>query len=672
MKKIANFIVKSRNFLLIIFLILTAISGWLMTQVTVNEDMTRYLPEDSSARVGLEIMEAEFPDANIGILHVMFRGLAEGESLEVYNRISAIENVESVLHEPNSERFNLDGNTLFIVNFGLAPFSDEARTLVETIQETFSAYDMVMSGNVAGVGVFDDMLLLMIPAFIILLIILFAMCNSWFEPFIFIVNIAAAIIINMGTNAFFESISDITHMIVAILQLVLSMDYSIIFLNRYRQEKALTDDKYTAMKNTLKNSFSTIGSIAFTTIVGMVMLVFMSFTIGRDLGLVIAKGVFISMLCVFAIMPALILMFDNLIEKTKKPTLPLRMGKITSFGYRMRFAILAVFIALFAGAFFIHGNIDIVYSDTGYDPIHQVFSPDNPVVLLYENADEENIAALLDSLAANEDVIRIDSYSTTLAQEAPSPEEMAALAQINPELFEEILELYEYGRRQFVGERFSRLIIHTELPIESPETNAFFDMITQNMGVLSGEYFILGDSAMAYEMSLDFPSELTLITILTALAFFLVAALAFRSLSVSAILVCVIQASVFITMASTHFQEGGLMFIALIIAQCLIKSRVIDYGILYTANYIEARRTLGVKEAMANALNNSIHTVMTSGLIMIVITLVVGIIFTEVNYAVSEILLLIARGCFVGVVSTVFILPSLTAVFDRFVTKRNM
>jgi len=228
----------------------------------------------------------------------------------------------------------------------------------------------------------------------------------------------------------------------------------------------------------------------------------------------------------------------------------------------------------------------------------------------------------------------------------------------------------EEARQQFVGEHHSRMMIHTYLPIESPETFQFIEAIQMDLDDAEiGIFFILGESAMAREMSIDFPSELDFITILTTIAFFIVAAIAFKSLSISVILVLVIQSSVFITMASTAFQEGGIMFLALIIAQVLLKSRIIDYGILYTANYVEARREAGVKEATVKALNNSIHTIMTSGLIIIVITLVLGILFADANAAVSEILLLVARGCSIGVVLTVLILPSLTALFDRFVYK---
>jgi predicted RND superfamily exporter protein len=228
----------------------------------------------------------------------------------------------------------------------------------------------------------------------------------------------------------------------------------------------------------------------------------------------------------------------------------------------------------------------------------------------------------------------------------------------------------EAGRSMLVGENFSRLIINTNLPLENSLTFEFVEQLTRDMqNNLSGEFYIIGESAIAHEMNMGFRSELNLITILTVIAFFIVAALSFRSLPISAILVCVIQSSVFITMATAHLFGDGIMFLALIIAQCLLKSRIIDYGVLYTANYVEARKTDDVKSATKNALNNSIHTIITSGLIIVVITFVLGLIFIDLNIAISEILLLVSQGCAIGVILTIFVLPSLMAVFDGAIHK---
>jgi predicted RND superfamily exporter protein len=172
-------------------------------------------------------------------------------------------------------------------------------------------------------------------------------------------------------------------------------------------------------------------------------------------------------------------------------------------------------------------------------------------------------------------------------------------------------------------------------------------------------------------MSQSFPSEFSFISILTAIAFFVVSVFVFKSISVSALLVAVIQSAVFITMAVLVLQTdaAGVGFLSLIIAQVLLKSRVIDYGILYASNYIEARKDNEAKQATIQALENSIETIVTSGLIITLIMLVSGLIFLPINGSIAEIFLVIAQGCFIGILLSVFVLPSLIAVFDRFVSK---
>ena len=660
MERLAKFIVEKRRWILSLFLLLTLISGWLMTEVTVNYDMSYYLPADSAVRQGTSLMQEEFPPE--GSIRVMLGGLDSAAQETAYGRLMEMGHVTHVEMQTAGE------NTLYHISIDVDIFSDTGRQVQDEIDSAFAGYDMTISSE-AAMPV--DILMIALPAILILLVIFFIMCNSWFEPVIFLINIGVAIAINMGTNIIFPSVSDVTVSIAAILQLVLSMDYSIIFLDRYRLEKAQVGDKYIAMQNTLHNSFTTISSIAVTTIVGMAMLTLMSFAIGRDFGLVIAKGVLISLLCVFAVMPPLILRFDSLLEKTAKRALPLRMDKLSRFGYRGRVVTSLMFLALFIAAFFIRGNIEITYSVADYDPIHQTFALENPIVVLYENTDETQMETLAEHWAERTEVTQVQSYAQTLGQHMPTAEEMVFIAQMAPEQLEDMLEFYEEGRGQFVGEQFSRLILQTNLPVESEETFAFLRSIVADMVVLDGAFYVIGESAMAYEMSQDFPRELDIITILTTIAFFLVVLLSFRKLSLAIILVAVIQSAVFITMAAAYFQDGGIMYLPLIIAQCLLKGRVIDYGILYTANYMEARQELGVPEAMVQAMNHSIHTIATSSFIIIGITGIMGMIYLNINGAIADIMLLVALGCLIGALITVFFLPGLIALFDKFVSKKR-
>jgi predicted RND superfamily exporter protein len=228
------------------------------------------------------------------------------------------------------------------------------------------------------------------------------------------------------------------------------------------------------------------------------------------------------------------------------------------------------------------------------------------------------------------------------------------------------------GLDSLVGETHSRIILALNLPEESAAT---FDFISgleaQLSGRLSGEYYLVGGSVMAYEMDGSFPGETTNITILTAAAIFLVVAIAFRSLSVPLILVCVIQCAIFITMGFASLLGKNIYYLALLIVQCLLMGATVDYGILYVAYYREHRQTMDVKESVVAALNGSIHTILTSSVILITVAGALGLMLAGSDPSISAILLIIARGGIFAAALVIFFLPGITAAFDRFVSGKN-
>ena len=247
-------------------------------------------------------------------------------------------------------------------------------------------------------------------------------------------TIGVAVALNLGTNYFLGEISDVTAGVAAILQLALSMDYSIILMNRYRQELAVTDDRTKAMENALTASFGAIAGSGFTTIVGLMMLLFMSFQIGTDLGVVLAKGVAFSMLCVFTALPGLILMFHKVIEKTtrrRKPRPEHRRNPLQALGgfsYRFRRLIAAIFLLLFAGGYLLQGQTATVYTLSKVDPVAEVFPKDNRLVLLYENQDEVAAGKIVETLSAQSVVRSVVSYAGTLGRSCTVDEMESALS----------------------------------------------------------------------------------------------------------------------------------------------------------------------------------------------------------------------------------------------------
>ena len=422
MQKIAAFIVKKRRLLLVVMLALAVVCAALMPFVGINSDMTKYLPDSSQMKIGMDRMNEAFPDvAETYTIRVMFRGLDARDKLAIREQLAEIPNVDSVAYEPDSDDYNRGDATLYKLTTQYDYKSDEEAQIERDVADRFDGYDVSVRSDDTSTP--DIPPIVFILSIVLVTTILLIACPSYFEPVLFLITIGIAVLISQGTNIFLGETSDVTASISAILQLALSMDYSIILMNRYRQELQADPDREAAMTRALTAAFGSITGSSVTTIVGLLMLVFMRFKIGMDLGIVLAKGVLCSLLCVFTVLPGLILWADKLVRKTtKKPRAPKRerrsvLAALGRFSYRWRGAIAAAFVLLFAGTYILQLSTQIAYTLTDTDPVAEVFPPDNPIVVLYNNADEDAVAALADRLEADTNVKRAMAYSPTLGRQ---------------------------------------------------------------------------------------------------------------------------------------------------------------------------------------------------------------------------------------------------------------
>lgn len=415
LQKLSNFIVDQRKAVLILLTLFTLLCAALFFQVPINTDMTKYLPDDSMMKMGIDKMEEAFPDTTIDkTIRVMFSDLSESEKSEILIQLKTIPNVTSVEYDAESIDYNKDKYTLYIVSTSFDYGSAEEKAIETTIKNQFAQYTMESKNDEANSNPLT--IELVIFALSLLFAILFLMCYSWIEPFLFIITIGFAVIINMGTNIFLGSISNVTASVAAILQLVLSMDYSIILMNRYRQELEVQDTRENAMKVAIVNAFSSVTSSSFTTFIGLLMLVFMSFKIGFDLGIVLAKGVVISLLCVLTVLPGLILLCHDFIIKTGKPALHFSMRGFAAFSHKFKYLMAVAFVLLFIGAYFAQQNTEIYYALETPDPIADVFPTKNSIVMLYRNEDESQVANIITELESHNKTKEVLGYATTLGK----------------------------------------------------------------------------------------------------------------------------------------------------------------------------------------------------------------------------------------------------------------
>ena len=316
LKKVVDFLTKKRLLIFIITIILAIGSGIAMLFVNINKDMTKYLPEDSQMKQGMDIMENEFVTTTTNeTFKIMFEDLESNDKQTIFEELSNYEGVENVLYDENSADYNKENYTLYVIETKYQSISKTQELLDSIVKDYKHDYKLYSYYNNSE----DNLLDFLIPiAVVIVIIILFIMSTSLIEVLLILSNIGIAIVLNMGTNIIFSSISDMTFSIAAVLQLVLSIDYSIILVNRYKQERINTDSPIEAMKKALYNAFKSITSSSLTTFVGLLALIFMSFTIGKDMGLVLAKGVLFSLICVFTLLPTLIIWSDKLLKITDK------------------------------------------------------------------------------------------------------------------------------------------------------------------------------------------------------------------------------------------------------------------------------------------------------------------------------------------------------------------
>ena len=411
MKKLSNFIVEKRNIILILFIFLTGLSFFSTRYVNINSDIVKYLPNDSETRIGKDIMDVSFKKEKSSYLNVMFKGLSSSEKIDVLNSLTNINGVSSVDYN-DTDSYNKDEYTLYVVNVDDYADSSLSREVYTTIQNEYNV--SAMSGSIYEENKPILEIWIVILAISMAMVILILMSESFVEPFLYLFSIGIAVFINKGTNIIFSSVSEITDSITAILQLALSVDYSIMLSNRYRQEREIEKDKIKAMKNALYHSFKAISSSSLTTIMGLIALVFMSFTIGKDLGFVLAKGVLLSLICIFFCLPSLLLLFDKLINKTKKKSLKFNLNKLGSFSYKTRYIQLFIIISAFILSYSLKGNLDILYTGSEQDEVSKVFDVNNQMAIVYKNEYDDIVSNYCKSIEKNKNIDSVLCYGNTL------------------------------------------------------------------------------------------------------------------------------------------------------------------------------------------------------------------------------------------------------------------
>lgn len=411
MKKTTDLIVKLRYVFLCLFLVGAGFSFYLSKQVRINEDIMKYLPSSSETKIGKDIMDEAFAEQASSTLNVMFKDLGEEEKQDIRKELEQIDGVHSVSYDA-TDTYNKDNYTLYVLHVEDYADAEKAKHVYNYVHDHFKTSGL--SGSIYEENKPILQLSIVAIAIVCAMVILIILSDSYIEPFLYLISIGIAVFINKGTNIMFDSVSSITNSIVAILQLALSMDYSIMLSNRYKQEKEKQENKLEAMKEALYQSFKSIASSSVTTIVGLLALVFMSFTIGRDLGFVLAKGVLLSLVSIFFCLPALLLLFDHLIQKTHKKSPHFHLTKLGNFSYKTRYIQSILVVILFVATYLLQGKVKILYTDAEQDEVGKVFKATNQIAIVYENQYEDLIASYCKELEKDTNIDQVLCYANTM------------------------------------------------------------------------------------------------------------------------------------------------------------------------------------------------------------------------------------------------------------------
>lgn len=721
-RKIARGIVRCRIWLMIALLL---IAGWCVTMIgrtNINYDLTRYLSEKTMTRRALTVMEEEFGSAEQ--LRLMFSDLPEEKLSSVLDELNSREEIRIAVHDPATDVQEADGKTRTLVTATLREC--DASALTEELRALFpDAGEYFVGGAAAEMLDIQHSVALEIPevmgiAVAIVLLVLLLTSHAWLEPAVILATLAVSILINMGTNFIFPDVSFISYAVSAILQLALSIDYAIMLLHTYN---ACRDDGLgakEAVTEALAQCFMRIASSAMTTVAGLLSLLFMSCTIGFDIGLVLSKGILISMLGVFLFMPALILIMEKPLRATRHKPVPFG-GQHLAAGIRKARKPLAALLvlAVVAGAALTGMNTYTFAAQastevTDTTRISRVFGSSSPLVILFPGGEEDADYDLQRDLVARlreirrengEAAVRDITAMVTDGAEALkyyTVPETAALAGIQEDLVGLFFQMQGFGdsvradhllesagpllagnetveslqkqlaaaKDAFEGPAYSRIVMEPAFRTSDRDFSACMEKILSAAESVYGDrFYVTGTPMSTYDIGNAFRSDLLLVNIITFLAILLIVTVSFRSLRLPLLLVFVIEGAIWITMGISCLLGQPIFFISYLICLSIQMGATIDYGIMLCDQYRNLRREgLSAGDALSAALRRSLPTILTSGIILVTAGFIVGKRCSV--YYISSIGSLLARGASVSVILVLTLLPALLLIFDRFVIRK--
>ena len=675
MKKIGKAIAKGRYliFILALALLVPSAIGYLNTRV--NYDILSYLPESLETVSGQDIMVDEFGMGAFSM--VIVEGMDNKDAAALEADLETINHVKEVLWYddmldlsvpvsmiPDSIRdaFFQGDATMMIALFDNTTSADATMEAITDMRKMVGK-DCFISGMSGVVTDIKNLALQEMPVYVVIaavlsLLVLLLTTDSFVLPFIFLSSIGFAVVYNMGTNIFLGQISYITQALVAVLQLGVTMDYSIFLLHSYEEAKPNYENRNDAMAEAIANTFISVAGSSVTTVAGFAALIFMTFELGRDLGIVMIKGVVIGVICCVTVLPSMILIFEKAIDKTRhKPLLP-SMDKISDFIIKHSWIWLIIFVIAFVPALNGNNGVELYYNiDSGLPDtldsaiankkLSDEFHMSNVhLIMVDSNLDAKSKKEILNKVEDVDGVkwaLGLNSVTGEMIPDSMIPKKLTS---------------------KLKSDNYEIMFVCSDYSAATDEVNAQIASINDIVKSYDPTGMVIGEAPLMKDLEDTTSVDLVTVNTVSILAIFVIVMIVFKSISLPAILVTVIEFAIFVNMAFSYYRGISQPFVAPIVVGTIQLGATVDYAILMTNRYKTERMAGKEKhEAISIAHKTSFKSILTSGLSLFAATIGVAL-YSNIDM-IRSIVILLCRGAIISMIIVLVLLPAMLTLFDK-------
>ena len=678
-----DFIIRKSRAIEKVFIVMVLISAVMAPFVEVNYDLTEYLPDSVESRQGLNIMEDTF--GYPGTARVMIKDVTLYEAKAYKDRLEKVDGVDRILWLDTStnvfsgegfidytsiDQYYKDDCAVMDVIFEEGDTSKKTSAAIDDMKEITGEkgcyVGMAVQDKSVAKNVRSEMQMILVIGVFMIFLVLCLTTNSWVEPFLYLTVMGVAVVINKGTNLCLGEISFLTNSVSAVLQLAVSMDYSIFLIHAFTRYKKAGMGQTEALRAAIDEALNSIFASSLTTIVGFIVLVFMRFSIGYDMGIVLAKGIVCSLLTVVLFMPAMIIRLAGWMERTAhRPFLP-EFDRLSRGIYRVRYLVLAVVAVLVLPAYTAQGMNSYMYGNdaVGAGEGTEVYADEQEIDRIFGRSN------MMMALVPSGDNVREREFSQELS-DLPYTKTVMSLSQTLPEGVPESFLPESVTGLLHDESGWSRILIYVRSKGESEAAFRYADEISAIMKeYYPGESYLVGATPSTQDIKATITEDYSRVNTLSLIGVFVVVMFSFKSILIPLIAMIPIEVAIFINMAVPYIAGETMIFMGYIIVSSIQLGATVDYAILTTNNYIACRKTMEKEAAAVETLKRSIPSILTSGSILTI----VGYILYHISSiaAIGDMGHLIGRGAILSMLLVCTFMPALLVLGDRILMNNEL